>query len=334
MPVVNYYSVNDRLVGYASEGQRMLFLSDAEGSVTAVADTEGNVVQSLRYKPYGEVLVSQGSDQDMSFRWNGTLGDWASDRIIFVLRSGVSRGLSSSYEPNTGRWISRYFGKSISGSYVYGYGNPISSQNAQPKTYPQLKNCEDLQKEDPTGYVNAANCLGKKLCGLFSSSDPDRATLLRIKKCYEENGIPTQGVNEEGKTVTFQDCLSAFCASSNYREVICTDCKADEDSRFPCTKVVCGREETNYIKVPACAESSCDNQQFNHWSGIYICKYWYDGSHDCLDKGGGCLQTLSENILHELLHVCGDCYPADGKDGHQERFNKATKCVAKALGCQ
>lgn len=65
-----YYTVDGEIVGEATNGVRLDYLTDALGSVTAKVDQAASVVSSTRYKPYGEKL----SGSDFVFGWVGAYG--------------------------------------------------------------------------------------------------------------------------------------------------------------------------------------------------------------------------------------------------------------------
>jgi len=46
-----YHTVNGKLIGETSGGQRTSYLTDALGSLTATADSSGSVGNTCRYKP-------------------------------------------------------------------------------------------------------------------------------------------------------------------------------------------------------------------------------------------------------------------------------------------
>lgn len=69
-----YYSVNGRILGEASGGTRLDYMTDALGSVTGTVDSSAQVVNTYRYKPYGELLAKTGSGSDPRFRWVGSSG--------------------------------------------------------------------------------------------------------------------------------------------------------------------------------------------------------------------------------------------------------------------
>jgi RHS repeat-associated protein len=71
----SYYSVNGELLGEKTAGgQRVDYLTDALGSVTATVDQTGTVLNRYVYKPYGSLLVKTGVAADPAFTWVGSQG--------------------------------------------------------------------------------------------------------------------------------------------------------------------------------------------------------------------------------------------------------------------
>jgi RHS repeat-associated protein len=70
-----YYSVSGELLGEkAAGGQRIDYLTDALGSVTATVDQTGTVLNRYVYKPYGALLAKTGVATDPAFTWVGNQG--------------------------------------------------------------------------------------------------------------------------------------------------------------------------------------------------------------------------------------------------------------------
>src|SRR5579863_8927319 len=70
-----YYSVDGEILGErAAGGQRLDYLTDALGNVTATVNQSGQVVNTYKYKPYGALLQKTGSGSDPSFQWVGSQG--------------------------------------------------------------------------------------------------------------------------------------------------------------------------------------------------------------------------------------------------------------------
>jgi len=74
MPVTNYLTVNGEIIGESTGGVRTDYLTDALGSVTATVDQSASVVDTYRYKPYGELLAKTGTGSDPQFGWVGSAG--------------------------------------------------------------------------------------------------------------------------------------------------------------------------------------------------------------------------------------------------------------------
>ena len=70
-----YYTVDGEILGEkAAGGQRLDYLTDALGNVTATVNQSGQVVNTYKYKPYGALLQKTGSGSDPSFQWVGAQG--------------------------------------------------------------------------------------------------------------------------------------------------------------------------------------------------------------------------------------------------------------------
>src|SRR5579872_4072050 len=70
-----YYTVDGEILGEkATGGQRVDYLTDALGNVTATVNQSGQVVNTYKYKPYGALLQKTGTGPDPSFQWVGSQG--------------------------------------------------------------------------------------------------------------------------------------------------------------------------------------------------------------------------------------------------------------------
>jgi len=74
MPITYYDMVNGQLVGETTGGVRTEYLTDALGSVTATVNSSGEIVNTYRYKPYGQLLAKTGSGEDPRYLWTGSTG--------------------------------------------------------------------------------------------------------------------------------------------------------------------------------------------------------------------------------------------------------------------
>jgi len=74
MPVKNYVNVNGRTIAEHTGGVRTAYLTDALGSVTATVNSSQTVVNTYRWKPYGDRLAKTGAGADPTLGWVGTYG--------------------------------------------------------------------------------------------------------------------------------------------------------------------------------------------------------------------------------------------------------------------
>jgi len=71
MAIVNYHCAKGRLLGEDTNGIRTDYMTDALGSVTGTVNSSQAVVNTYRYKPFGELLAKTGTGADPKFMWNG-----------------------------------------------------------------------------------------------------------------------------------------------------------------------------------------------------------------------------------------------------------------------
>jgi RHS repeat-associated protein len=74
MPVTSYISVGGRMISEVTDGVILDYVPDALGSIHSVIDQDHNVVKTMRYKPYGEVLSRSGTVADRHYQWVGSYG--------------------------------------------------------------------------------------------------------------------------------------------------------------------------------------------------------------------------------------------------------------------
>lgn len=75
MAVTNYYTVNGEIIGEKRTGSsRIDYLADTLGSVTATVNQSAQIVNTYRYKPYGQQLARTRTVADPKFTWVGTQG--------------------------------------------------------------------------------------------------------------------------------------------------------------------------------------------------------------------------------------------------------------------
>ena len=102
-----------------STGQKLIYMPDQLGSVRDVLDaTNGNLVQSYDYSPYGAVARSSGS----------TPTDYQYARLFGHPASLLNLSATRSQDGVTGRWQNRDRLKEVAGPNLYGYvkANPTN----------------------------------------------------------------------------------------------------------------------------------------------------------------------------------------------------------------
>ena len=62
------------MISEITDGVILDYVPDALGSIHSVIDQDANVVKTMRYKPYGEVLSRSGTVADRHYQWVGTYG--------------------------------------------------------------------------------------------------------------------------------------------------------------------------------------------------------------------------------------------------------------------
>jgi RHS repeat-associated protein len=107
-----------------ADGRSLYFLKDALGSVIAVLDDRGTVVQSMEYSAFGECL--SGGDAVNPFRFVGGFGGYTDDA------TGLINFWNRWYDPQVGRWVSEDPIRQAGGVNLYGYvgNNPAIATDA------------------------------------------------------------------------------------------------------------------------------------------------------------------------------------------------------------
>jgi len=74
VPVKKYVNVNGRTIAEHPGGVRTAYLTDALGSITATVNSSQVVVNTYRWKPFGDRLAKTGAGADPTLGWVGTYG--------------------------------------------------------------------------------------------------------------------------------------------------------------------------------------------------------------------------------------------------------------------
>jgi RHS repeat-associated protein len=111
------------LIAFDRAGVRYHVATDQVGSPRVVVDTAGNVVKSVEYDAWGNVL----SDSDASFELSIGFAGGLVDRQVGIVRFGYR-----DYEPVSGRWTARDpvgYGGGQANLYAYANGDPINRRD-------------------------------------------------------------------------------------------------------------------------------------------------------------------------------------------------------------
>jgi RHS repeat-associated protein len=118
-----YFTVNGEIIGEQTTGQeRIDYLTDPLGNVTATIDQNAKVLNRYTYKPFGEVLSKEGTAPDPKFLWVGAHGYRQTGKKYADVYVRARH-----YDTRTGRWTSRDSIGYRGGMNLYNYirGNPI-----------------------------------------------------------------------------------------------------------------------------------------------------------------------------------------------------------------
>ncbi|MCK4660751.1 MAG: RHS repeat-associated core domain-containing protein [Phycisphaerae bacterium] len=101
------------------------YLKDLLGSVTALANSNGEVVERYTYNPYGTTHITDANSSPLSASAFGNPFLWTSQRYDATV--GLYHFKYSSYSPELGRWLQRDPLGHVDGASLYEYvaGNPV-----------------------------------------------------------------------------------------------------------------------------------------------------------------------------------------------------------------
>lgn len=106
-------------------GHSLFYLYDGLGSVIALMDEDGRLVQNYEYSAYGENL--SGKDSVNAFRFVGRFGGMQDDD------TGLTYFWNRWYDSKTGRWVSEDPIRQEGGVNLYGYVGNGPTNNADSK---------------------------------------------------------------------------------------------------------------------------------------------------------------------------------------------------------
>lgn len=117
---VFYYDDNGLIFAMDRDGARYTIATDQVGSPRVVADAAGQVVKTIEYDSFGNVVSDSAPGFDLPIGFAGGLSDAATGLVRFGFRD---------YDPPAGRWTARdpiFFGGQQANLYVYVGNDPIN----------------------------------------------------------------------------------------------------------------------------------------------------------------------------------------------------------------
>lgn len=105
-----------RLVSYEEGSTRRYYHHDNRGSVKALTDSSGNLVQSYDYTPFGRIAAGTFGSVVQPFRWNG---EYALSDYNYKIGGRW-------YDASVGRWTQRDPSGAEPNAYAFGRGDPIN----------------------------------------------------------------------------------------------------------------------------------------------------------------------------------------------------------------
>jgi RHS repeat-associated protein len=210
MPVVNYHSANGRLIGETTSGVRTDYMSDALGSVTGTLNASQAVVNTYRYKPYGELLAKTGSAADPAFMWNGTT---QSRRTGLAFSGQYNR--ARHYGTRQGQWTTVDPLWPSERAFVYVSGNPVRWTDPSGRKIQIDSKCDkaSVPRDCCQKYKDALLDKNNRLSPSASEA---------IKKCMSDKGFGDKaGPFIDGALRNFFDLCSGTGGNNN----LCVKCK-------------------------------------------------------------------------------------------------------------
>ena len=192
MPVTNYHTVDGEIQGQTTAGVRTDYLTDALGSVVATVNSSAQVINTYRYKPYGERLAKTGAGADPRFLWVGTPG------YRVTSRSHSSHYVRvRTYAEQEGGWTTVDVFWPFEPAYVYVNATPTSEIDPSGTGWKVYIECSGSYKvpggtrTDKQDVIDALNeiCASRKLKEVDECMDdkcPDKPASANRNSCFKD----------------------------------------------------------------------------------------------------------------------------------------------------
>jgi len=224
MAIVNYHFAKGRLLGEDTNGIRTDYMTDTLGSVTGTVNSSQAVMNTYRYKPFGELLAKTGTGSDPKFMWNGGT---QSRRTGIAYTEQYNR--ARHYGTRQGQWTTVDPLWPRERAYGYCMERPVS-------------------KADPFGLSVDFNGCGsssplKDCCKDLSGKAP-AGVFDKVLACMKDKGRDDERSGNPNTITYFVKMILGFCDSSTGSPKVCVRCEGDGGSLpgwpkncpNPCTK--------------------------------------------------------------------------------------------------
>jgi len=320
VPVKNYVNVNGRTVAEHTAGVRTAYLTDALGSVTATVNSSQTVVNTYRWKPYGDRLAKTGAGADPTLGWVGTYGYRRTQRS----RSEYYM-LARHYDSIGGRWttVDPLWPREL--SYSYARARVVSLRDAAGSRPTELTPCpEDVIKQlkkacdllrDPQRQKAIRNCMTQK-----GYADPANALECVLSLCDSSSACIVCGT---GRMISDlpknwpQDCLESYpCAGPQGP----TGATLDLLDKGEGLVIVPGRTQCDFTEKRSTCEEALDRAYPKCKTLHFI----------CLNRLGKEREREAGLVwLHEVAHGCTRL--KHRKNSKRDYINDLECCMCLAL---
>ena len=300
MAVTNYYCIKGHIIGESASGVRTDYLTDALGSVTGTVNQSGVVINTYRYKPYGDLLSKTGTGADPAFGWVGTQGYKQTQKNFsnFYVRArhyGSAQGRWTTVDPirfDGGDWnLYRYCANRVPNFRDPSGLDPIDLGDINQRIDFICRIMSGI-----TGQDSSSSDLYDKINSCLQASEP---------RCLPQNRLTRK---------------TALCVQG----IACNRNRNINFNPVSCCPRGVHDGDCAWVDSPGLKMGGCLNNP--HTPTINICASVDSPACNSFGTPNGVAQT----ILHEMLHCCGI------KHGPKEEPNTCNSilacCIFTAIG--
>jgi len=290
MPVTNYLTANGEIIGESTGGVRTDYLTDALGSVTGTVDQSASVVNTYRYKPYGELLAKTGTGSDPVFGWVGSAGYAQTGRKYAEVYVRARH-----YSSTNARWTSK---------------DPIGQGGGDLNFYRYVGN-RPVGRTDSSGLKPDIGSAFSKICSsvgkVLVKGYNDSEVYDRINACVSAGASGCKHVGQKEL-----NCVAAYtCNPDKNIKVSYDDCHCKDpllaariypSAQNPGIDVMggCLKKTDGKFVMTVCSKQIVEFDPFR--TGV----------------------PVTVTVLHELLHCCG--IPHGNNPGSNNTCNGVMAC--------